>query len=111
MAAHRFDCSSFVHWAYAQAGVTLGNYTGATTWTLENYGRAVKWSNIKRGDIFMMDNVGHVGIYLGGGYFIHDSPNSSTGGVGINKLTDTVHDEYGTWPWLSIVDNINRRII
>ncbi|WP_407884064.1 C40 family peptidase, partial [Furfurilactobacillus curtus] len=108
IAAHRFDCSSFVHWAFSQAGIILGNYTSATTWTLEGYGTPVDWSQLRRGDIFFMDDVNHVGIYLGDGYFIHDSPNSSTGGVGINRLTDQVPD-LGTWE--EIADNINRRIV
>lgn len=111
IAAHRFDCSSFIHWVYARAGINLGNYTGATTWTLRNYGRAVNWNQLKRGDIFMMDHINHVGLYLGGGYFIHDSPNSSTGGVGINQLTDVVNNGSGKWSWASIVDNVNRRLV
>lgn len=70
---------------------------------------------MKRGDIFMMSNIGHVGLYLGGGYFIHSSPNAkfSTvyggqaqpnitsnpnpayydiyyGGVGVSRLTDVL---------------------
>lgn len=112
IAAHRFDCSSFVHWAYAQAGIVLGNYTGATTYTEIKYGTSVAWNNMKRGDIFFMDNCGHVGIYLGGGYFLHDSPRSSTGGVGINNLSDVNPSPIlGGKTWAQIADHTVRRLV
>lgn len=57
----------------------------------------------------MMDNIGHEGIYLGGGYFLHDSPNSSTGGVGVNQLSDVRPNTNTTWKQLT--DNVNRRIV
>ena len=114
IAANHFDCSSFVYWMYQQAGVSLGNQSSTTTWTQRNLGTAVAFSKMKRGDIFMMSNIGHVGLYLGGGYFIHSSPNAkySTvydgqaqpnlthssydyngvyyGGVGVSKLSDVL---------------------
>lgn len=57
----------------------------------------------------MMDNIGHEGIYLGSGYFLHDSPNSSTGGVGVNQLSDVRPNTNTTWKQLT--DNVNRRIV
>ncbi|BAP85216.1 NLP/P60 protein [Paucilactobacillus hokkaidonensis JCM 18461] len=104
-----FDCSSFIHYIFAAVGINLGNYTSATTYTEIKLGTAVSWSDMKRGDIFFMDNCGHVGIYLGNGLFLHDSPNSSTGGVGINSLSD-MNKEMGK-TWAQIADGSVRRII
>ena len=112
IAAKSFDCSSFIHYIFSCVGINLGNYTGATTYTEIKLGTGVSWANIRRGDIFFMDNVGHVGMYLGNGLFLHDSPHSSTGGVGINNLSD-VNDSpalHGQ-TWAQISDKIVRRIV
>lgn len=70
---HIFDCSSFVHWSFAQNGVELGDLTGVTTDTIKKMGKAVKMANIKPGDLVFFDTYkkdGHVGIYAGNGKFI-----------------------------------------
>ncbi|KAB2338085.1 peptidase [Cytobacillus depressus] len=72
----RFDCSGFVSWAYAQAGVKLPAYTES----LKSVGRQVPTSDMKPGDLVFFDTYkkdGHVGIYIGGGKFIGSQ--SSTG--------------------------------
>ena len=74
----RFDCSAFVYWAYAQAGINLGSV--GNTDTLLNYGTRVSASNMQPGDMVFFDTYkknGHVGIYVGGGKFIGSQ--SSTG--------------------------------
>lgn len=79
----RFDCSGFVHWAFAQAGVNVGSSTSV----LRGQGTAVSVSNMKPGDLVFFDTYkkdGHVGIYIGGGKFIGSQ--SSTG-VGIADMT------------------------
>ncbi|MFT4415955.1 coiled-coil domain-containing protein [Fredinandcohnia humi] len=79
----RFDCSAFVHWAFAQAGVSVGS----TTDSLKNQGKTVSVSNMKPGDLVFFDTYkrdGHVGIYIGGGKFIGSQ--SSTG-VAIANMT------------------------
>ncbi|UNL87560.1 C40 family peptidase [Priestia koreensis] len=68
-----FDCSSFVHWAYAQIGVDLGNRGWVSTETLKNKGRAVAVSDMQPGDLVFFDTYkkdGHVGIYAGNGKFL-----------------------------------------
>ncbi|GKU82242.1 C40 family peptidase [Niallia sp. NCCP-28] len=78
-----FDCSGFVHWAYAQAGYSIGSSTDA----LKNQGTRVSASNIQPGDLVFFDTYkkdGHVGIYVGGGKFIGSQ--SSTG-VAIASMT------------------------
>jgi peptidoglycan DL-endopeptidase CwlO len=72
----RFDCSGFVHWAFAQAGISVG----ASTDSLKNSGRKVSKSEMRAGDLVFFNTYktdGHVGIYLGGGRFIGSQ--SSTG--------------------------------
>lgn len=79
----RFDCSGFVHWAFAQAGVSVGSSTSA----LRHQGSAVSVSDMKPGDLVFFNTYktdGHVGIYIGGGKFIGSQ--SSTG-VGIANMT------------------------
>jgi peptidoglycan hydrolase CwlO-like protein len=79
----RFDCSGFVHWAFAQAGYNIGSSTDS----LKNAGTSVSFSQAQPGDLVFFNTYktdGHVGIYLGGGKFIGSQ--SSTG-VAIADLT------------------------
>ncbi|CRK80709.1 coiled-coil domain-containing protein [Neobacillus massiliamazoniensis] len=79
----RFDCSGFVHWAFAQAGYNIGSSTDA----LVNSGSRVSPSDMRPGDLVFFDTYkrdGHVGIYLGGGNFI-GCQNST--GVAVANLT------------------------
>ncbi len=79
----RFDCSGFVHWAFAQAGYNIGSSTDA----LKNQGRRVSTSEMQPGDLVFFNTYktdGHVGIYVGGGKFI-GSQNST--GVAIADMT------------------------
>jgi len=62
-----FDCSGLVAYVYAQVGVSLPHYTGAQ-W---NAGVPVDESDLEPGDLVFFDGLGHVGIYIGGGEFIH----------------------------------------
>jgi peptidoglycan DL-endopeptidase CwlO len=62
-----FDCSGLVMYAYAQVGVSLPHYTGAQ-W---NVGVPVSRDDLQPGDLVFFDGLGHVGIYVGGGQFIH----------------------------------------
>ena len=62
-----FDCSGFVMYVYAQVGVSLPHYSGAQ-W---NVGVPVSRSDLQPGDLVFFDGLGHVGIYIGGGQFIH----------------------------------------
>jgi peptidoglycan DL-endopeptidase CwlO len=66
-----FDSSGLVVWAYGQAGLTLPHYTRAL-WPL---GRRVSRRQLAVGDIVFFDGLGHVGIYVGNGRFIH-APNT-----------------------------------
>ncbi|MBY0756292.1 C40 family peptidase [Clostridium sardiniense] len=89
--AGRFDCSSFVHYCYANAGIQLGDVSGVTTWTLLEKGKSVDRKDMKRGDIIFFDTTGsdtHVGLYLGDGKFMHDS---SSKGVTVSELSNSYY--------------------
>ncbi len=79
-----FDCSSFVEYVFEKNGVSLPWGTK----TLKNKGKAVSKSNLKKGDLVFFSTSGssidHVGIYIGGGQFIHNTP--SKNGLSINSL-------------------------
>ena len=62
-----FDCSGLVAYVYSQVGVSLPHYTGAQ-W---NMGVPVSQGDLQPGDLVFFDGLGHVGIYVGGGNFIH----------------------------------------
>lgn len=87
IAAGRFDCSSFVHWAFAQVGVDLGPLGSTSTETLKHLGQPVSPSDMKPGDIVFFDTYkidGHVGIYVGDGQFIGAQSNT---GVAIADMS------------------------
>jgi peptidoglycan DL-endopeptidase CwlO len=64
-----FDCSGLVAYVYAQVGVSLPHYTVAQ-WDYPN-SVAVSRSQLEPGDLVFFAGLGHVGIYVGGGKFIH----------------------------------------
>lgn len=84
----RFDCSSFVHWAFSQVGVKLGELTSVSTETLKHLGTAIKVEDMQPGDLVFFDTYkkdGYVGIYLGDGNFIGAQ---SFTGVAIANMND-----------------------
>jgi cell wall-associated NlpC family hydrolase len=65
-----FDCSGLVVWAFAQIGISLPHYTGY----LWNSGVHVSRAQLQPGDlVFFFADLGHVGIYVGGGMML-DAP-------------------------------------
>ncbi|MDX6214980.1 MAG: peptidoglycan DL-endopeptidase CwlO [Frankiales bacterium] len=84
-----FDCSGLTLFAYAQAGISLPHYTG-DQW---NQGRHVSRGELQPGDlVFFEKNLGHVGMYVGNGNFIH-APHSGDV-VKISSLTGWYDSEY-----------------
>jgi peptidoglycan DL-endopeptidase CwlO len=77
-----FDCSGFVMYVYAQMGVSLPHYTGAQF----QYGVPVSRDQLEPGDLVFFDGLGHVGIYVGGGQFIHSPQTGDV--VKISSLDD-----------------------
>ncbi|MCQ2008806.1 MAG: NlpC/P60 family protein [Sporolactobacillus sp.] len=98
-AAGQFDCSGFVHAAFAANGIGVGRSTGA----LVSQGSAVSFASARPGDLVFFDTYktnGHVGIYLGGGRFIGSQ--SSTG-VAIVSMDNSY--------WKSHFRGVVRRIL
>jgi peptidoglycan hydrolase CwlO-like protein len=81
----RFDCSGFVHWAFAQAGLEIGFTTDA----IKNAGRNIPANQVQPGDLVFFDTYkkdGHVGIYIGNGKFIGSQDST---GVAIVDMTNS----------------------
>ena len=68
-----FDCSGLVMYAYAQVGVSLPHSSYAQ-W---NMGVSVPRDQLQPGDLVFFDGLGHVGLYIGGGMFVH-APHTGT---------------------------------
>lgn len=68
-----FDCSGFVQYVYKHFGITLNRVSADQT----AHGAPVSRENLQPGDLVFFHNTGvssrinHVGIYVGGGSFIH----------------------------------------
>ena len=62
-----FDCSGLIVYVYSQVGVSLPHYTGS----LWGMGAPVSRGDLQPGDLVFFNGLGHAGIYVGGGSFIH----------------------------------------
>jgi peptidoglycan DL-endopeptidase CwlO len=62
-----FDCSGFTRFVYAHFGITLPHFA-AGQYAL---GHSVSRDRLRPGDLVFFDGLEHVGLYLGGGRFIH----------------------------------------
>jgi cell wall-associated NlpC family hydrolase len=62
-----FDCSGFIMYVYAQVGVSLPHNAAMQY----GHGTPVSRSDLQAGDLVFFNGLGHAGIYIGGGQFIH----------------------------------------
>jgi cell wall-associated NlpC family hydrolase len=62
-----FDCSGLTMYAYAQVGVSLP-HNAAMQYGL---GHPVAQSQLEPGDLVFFNGLSHVGMYIGGGRFVH----------------------------------------
>ena len=71
-----FDCSGLTSWCHKQVGINIPR----TSLAQSKGGKAVSKSNLQPGDLLFWKTtsaeVGHVGMYVGNGQFIH-APNKS----------------------------------
>ena len=83
-----FDCSGFVQYVFSQAGVNLPRMCDGQFYT----GTPVEKSDLRPGDVVFFETYepgpSHVGIYIGGGEFIHASSNLK------QICNDTLNREY-----------------
>jgi cell wall-associated NlpC family hydrolase len=68
-----FDCSGFVRYVFAHFGIALAH----SSYAQFDDGRRVSRSSLRPGDLVFFDGLGHVGIYVGNGRFIH-APHTGT---------------------------------
>ena len=73
-----YDCSGLVQAAWAAAGVTIPRTTYAQWAALPH----ISTSALEPGDLLYFDGIGHVAVYVGGGYLI-DAPQT---GMDVQKV-------------------------
>lgn len=62
-----FDCSGFTMYVYAQVGISLPHNAAMQF----GMGTPVSYDQLEPGDLVFFYGLGHVGMYIGGGNFIH----------------------------------------
>ena len=82
MSPSGFDCSGLIAYSYAQVGVSLPHHAASQY----SYGVAVSREELQPGDLVFFDGLGHAGIYIGGGQFIHAPHTGDV--VKISSLSD-----------------------
>ena len=83
-----FDCSGFTRFVYAHFGIALPHYSGGQF----GLGRRVSRRGLRPGDLVFFDGLGHVGLYIGAGRFIH-APHTGTR-VSIDRLNGWYGSRY-----------------
>lgn len=63
-----FDCSGFTSYVYRHAA---GIEITRTTFTQRYQGISISWGAMQPGDLVFTSGYGHVGIYVGGGKYVH----------------------------------------
>jgi cell wall-associated NlpC family hydrolase len=76
-----FDCSGFTSYVYGRLGIHLAHSSYAQ-WSA---GAHVRRADLRPGDLVFFDGLGHVGIYIGAGRFIH-APHTGTV-VSVDRLS------------------------
>jgi cell wall-associated NlpC family hydrolase len=92
-----FDCSGFTRWVFEGHGASLP-HSSIDQFHLAGSGRAKrvwKYRHLQKGDLVFFKTtsarVGHAGIYLSRGSFIHSS--SARGGVLVSTMKDGYYRE------------------
>ena len=78
-----FDCSGFIMYVYGKMGISLPHHAASQY----GMGSPVSRDQLEAGDLVFFNGLGHVGIYIGGGSFIH-APHSGDV-VKISSLSDS----------------------
>ena len=64
---HGFDCSGLVAYVFAQIGVSLPH----SSYAMYGMGTPISISALQPGDLVFFTGASHMGIYIGGGQFVH----------------------------------------
>ena len=81
-----FDCSGLVLMSYKRIGISLPHYSRAQYASTKRISRA----SLRPGDLVFFDGLGHMGMYIGGGQFIHAPHTGDV--VKISSLSDVDED-------------------
>lgn len=86
-----FDCSGFTKYIFSSMGIDIPR----TSQTQYQFGLKIDYESLQCGDLVFFNtytNLGHVGIYIGNGEFIHASCSK---GVTVSSLSDYYYrDKY-----------------
>jgi len=77
-----FDCSGLTSYVYAKVGISLPHYAAAQY----GHGVAVAKEDLQPGDLVFFRGLGHMGMYVGGGNFVHAPHTGDV--VKISSLSD-----------------------
>jgi peptidoglycan DL-endopeptidase CwlO len=83
-----FDCSGLVMYAFAQIGISMPH----SSYAQFAMGTPVSISQLQAGDLVFFAGASHVGIYIGGGQFIHAPHTGDV--VKISSLTGWYSSEF-----------------
>ena len=88
-----FDCSGFVYYVYNSCGYNLSRACSVQA----KSGTSVSKAELQPGDLIFFNNssdggIGHVGIYVGGGKFVHAA--NSKRGVVIDTINSGYYNTY-----------------
>ena len=82
-----FDCSGFTMYVYAKLGVSLPHHAASQF----GMGTPVSRDQLQPGDLVFFRGLGHMGMYIGGGQFIHSPRTGDV--VKISNLSDAWYAE------------------
>lgn len=95
-----FDCAKYTYYCYGKAGGKLKGLSKSQGYD-DDYPKVSSISELKRGDLVCFNTVedsdlsDHVGIYLGGGYFLHSS--SVAKQVIVSQLNSGYYNRVFSW--------------
>ena len=82
-----FDCSGLTTYVFAQIGVSLPHFAAAQY----GMGSPVAKEDLQPGDLVFFRSLGHMGMYIGGGSFIHAPRTGDV--VKISSLSESYYVE------------------
>jgi peptidoglycan DL-endopeptidase CwlO len=82
-----FDCSGLTTYVFAQIGISLPHHAASQY----NYGTPVSQDDLQPADLVFFNGLGHMGMYIGGGQFIH-APHTGD----VVKIS-SIYDYFGSW--------------
>lgn len=91
-----FDCSGFIYYILSNAGISVNKMSPAAMSALDGWQTVTNIESLEIGDIVFFksddsNNICHMGIYVGGGSFIHASQTQDS--VAISTMTSGYYNK------------------